>query len=531
MTATYINDFITKSEIPIVFFLYHKGIVNEYDNIFANFLRNNPKQSAEIIVKKFLIKTTSDTETVFLPSSLQITEFESILQKYIDLKEPNYNIVQLIVNSKNTDKFPMSNNFLYNAQSKYVEMQKQLFNRGTSVKHGLIVNITPNDEIELIKHVNDSVISIIYDRTWIENHLDCATLLNNFIFLFEFVDWDYICNFTSKSAEIGVLEGYLSGYSGEKIYKTGICYNFRDAKSTLEIKSYANLLKLHDINIEDVMEWFFTMYLPKEFDVNEFVFNKPSKNTEFLEKCRFLLPELEGIIKQFNIYVQDGKINRDKFELTSKPLVFKDIRSLLKNKYVYAQSKEIKNEICLCCSSQSVLPYTEKYGIGYKSFIELLENHSVYVTDQPKNRFVYLDWLKERGSIDYSNDGRIIPNKPRLDILNSLYKNQVFCPYWHPKSSLELEKLINTGDVIYGESLLSIPEQQYFNFVFNKSEFSNGLDIRNRYIHNTNSLDKQQQEYDYYRILKMMIVLILKINEEFILNDVLNNCNNGDAHD
>ena len=161
----------------------------------------------------------------------------------------------------------------------------------------------------------------------------------------------------------------------------------------------------------------------------------------------------------------------------------------------------------------------------------MLENHSVYVTDQPKNRFVYLDWLKERGSIDYSNDGRIIPNKPRLDILNSLYKNQVFCPYWHPKSSLELEKLINTGDVIYGESLLSIPEQQYFNFVFNKSEFSNGLDIRNRYIHNTNSLDKQQQEYDYYRILKMMIVLILKINEEFILNDVLNNCNNGDAHD
>ena len=68
-------------------------------------------------------------------------------------------------------------------------------------------------------------------------------------------------------------------------------------------------------------------------------------------------------------------------------------------------------------------------------------------------------------------------------------------------------------------SLLSNPEWEYFDYILNKAEFSNGLDLRNRYIHDTNSLDEQQQQNDYIVLLKMFIILVIKINEEFCLQD------------
>ena len=53
------------------------------------------------------------------------------------------------------------------------------------------------------------------------------------------------------------------------------------------------------------------------------------------------------------------------------------------------------------------------------------------------------------------------------------------------------------------------------NFMLNKAEFSNGLDLRNRYIHDTCSLNEEMQQHDYLEILKIMALIIIKINEEF----------------
>lgn len=51
----------------------------------------------------------------------------------------------------------------------------------------------------------------------------------------------------------------------------------------------------------------------------------------------------------------------------------------------------------------------------------------------------------------------------------------------------------------------------------NKSSFSNGLDLRNKYAHSTYPEDEKIQFVDYIRLLKIMILVITKINEEFCL--------------
>ena len=55
--------------------------------------------------------------------------------------------------------------------------------------------------------------------------------------------------------------------------------------------------------------------------------------------------------------------------------------------------------------------------------------------------------------------------------------------------------------------------------MLNQSEFSNGKDLRNKYIHDSCPKDEQIQRHDYFEILKIMILMIIKMNEEFCLKD------------
>ena len=79
--------------------------------------------------------------------------------------------------------------------------------------------------------------------------------------------------------------------------------------------------------------------------------------------------------------------------------------------------------------------------------------------------------------------------------------------------------MIDNREVQVSSKRLSKPEVQYIDYILNKREFSNGLDLRNKYIHDSISKDETRQNYDYAILVKIMIILIIKINEEFCLRD------------
>ena len=132
--------------------------------------------------------------------------------------------------------------------------------------------------------------------------------------------------------------------------------------------------------------------------------------------------------------------------------------------------------------------------------------------------FDELNWLLERGVV-YVSDGMLALNYERIWILKELNDKGVICLQY--KDSDILRKLISEGEIRVESSLLSESEWEYFNYVLNKSEFSNGLDLRNRYIHDTNPLDKRHQQNDYIVLLKMFVILVIKINEEFCNGNTL----------
>ena len=93
--------------------------------------------------------------------------------------------------------------------------------------------------------------------------------------------------------------------------------------------------------------------------------------------------------------------------------------------------------------------------------------------------------------------------------------------YYQKGHETEIKNLKDNNKIKFGSTLFSIPEQKYLNYLFNKSEFSNGLDLRNKYLHGSHAPASAEDEHriNYYIFLRTLIFMVIKINEEFCLKE------------
>lgn len=506
--------FLNEYQNTLYRILKHKNVVQYYDAVLSEYMRTS-NQTAEIIIEKFLEKKDPNSKTsCFIPFSLKPYEFESILNKYLDSDDLHIGKVQILALSQSSAECPISDELRLKAKRKTEIYWKKRAADGEGFFYTIDVCFRDSEEI-FSESFHSSQYKFTYDTKWIRENLDYPTLLNNFIYLFAYTDLHFRCKFPSVKTQLGIFEKIM-GIKGIKEYETGVYFQFIDMKSSAEMQQYITFLSSLNIYIEDIYKWFFTQYLREEFNVLGFVFNPPSSEHSFLEKCRNLPSEMDGILKQYKLYVENQEIDRDLLEISSNPVIFGDLPSMIKNKYAYANSEEIQKELFLLFSDQSMLGYLEKSQESFNNFVEALSAHELAITNYSEWEINEIRWLENRGSINIDSNGTIRIYKPRVSLLHDLYIHDVICPSYY-KDKSQIESLILSGDLLCENSLFSIPEQKYFNFILNKAEYSNGLDLRNKYIHSTYPLDVRQQERDYIYLLKIMAVIIIKINEEFCL--------------
>lgn len=126
-----------------------------------------------------------------------------------------------------------------------------------------------------------------------------------------------------------------------------------------------------------------------------------------------------------------------------------------------------------------------------------------------------LDWLISRGSIIQNEDNTVKLNYSRIFVLKDLYDHDVICVQHMQNLSDVLHEMQTNGDLKIENTLFSKPEKEYLNYVLNKAEYSNGLDLRNKYAHSNYPQNEDKQQQDYIELLKVMVLIITKMNEEF----------------
>jgi hypothetical protein len=121
-----------------------------------------------------------------------------------------------------------------------------------------------------------------------------------------------------------------------------------------------------------------------------------------------------------------------------------------------------------------------------QQFFELLCNKELKLNDDyPDYNTPSINWLVEHEYIVVDEEKYVTFSNERLIlIMKELYFNDVISYWSYSESEREIiDKLAEKNVIEFESSLFTRPEQDYINYYLNKSQFNNGLDLRNKYSH------------------------------------------------
>lgn len=383
--------------VSIYLLLIHQSIVKYFDNEISDYMKHS-KLTAVALIKHYLVQKEIK---YYIPESLLLEDQLAIIENYINSKEANPNYLELLYESRSRKEFPISDKIRLRAKRRYSEFVE----KDSISESGLLYNLTVSfsNIKEAIRVSGEDLLNykVTYSRLWVKDNLDNATLLNNFIYLFEYVDYHNRLTLPFKEYELGFLEKF-AGVKGIKRYNIGLAFNFKNMLSLMQIKLYCQALSEFDKRLENIFKWFFEEYLWNEFGVEGFNLSIPSENSTFLEKVGTVCSEIDSILSQFNVYIENGEIDRELLEISRNSPLIEDIPSFFERKYGYIEDRELLNISEYLFSDQSQLGYIENKA-SYSNFEELIVNENVLISDFPAYNRVLITSLIEKNII-YKNE-------------------------------------------------------------------------------------------------------------------------------
>lgn len=500
--------------------LTSKRLVEAYDKVLRDRLLANPTHAELLIRHHFDGETKKPT---FLPASLTSADSRTVLEGYIDSDPANPNYLKLIANAPvNGEKETgVDAKLVVRARRRYDTLVAELFERSPGIKTGCTVSVSAT-QLEPVKaELNDLVVEYSFSQIWLDDTLDFASVLNNFQFLFEFAPQFGLLTMPAFESERRGLADMM-GMRGSKDYQTGHVFHVKDQSTLLQTVMYQRYLASKDIDLEEVIRWYFEEHLPAEYGIAGFVFNPSSPMANYLERCRNLFAEMESIATQLGLLVQDGEIDHEVAAAGADFVRYRTIPSALEGKYAYAsEHSEIRTILHLLFSDQSHLTYINE-DLCDENAVDLLQRNRVPYEALHEYQRPLADKLIEAGIAENTGDRIRLKDPALFRVLKSLSESEAVA-YHHlsAESREHLDKMVSDGWLVRRSSLLTNAEGAYFNYNLNSVDFSNGPKLRNKYQHGRQPMGVGEAEYQetYFRALRLMVALTIKINDEFWLLD------------
>ena len=511
-----VQNLLNKKLVSLIHILKCKGWVKKYSQVITDYMMNN-KDAAEIIIKYYLVKDFAEKEDITFPKALTEEKKISVLNYYVDgAFEPHPNYLELIENAPIIQGLDIDDKLRLKAKKAKEKSLEKYFEENGYVPYACTAVFQETDEDkEESYNEKDRHAYFIYSKKWIREHLDFPTLLNNFIFLLGFFDLELRSKFALRKKSI--IDDLLGNSEGIKHYPINTRFKNSQMICHEVLSEYVNELGYYGISVEDLIDYFFKEYLKENFDISDFEFKKPSKTASLDERIKLLFVEIDSLLKQLKYYREDGCIDEDLMSISSKPVGIGELKSFQEQKYAYAKGKDLKEEMRL------LFKFCLMFGVNFawknhNPLVQIIVKDHLFITDLAKPAQERINWLIERGSLCLRADGSLGLNVVRCNLLYDLYEKEVVCFAHQPVEAKEiLKKLKNADEIDVDDTLFSRQEINYFNFVMNKKEFSNGMDLRNTFLHGSFRGTEQDLQHAYIEALKILIMIVVKANEEFCL--------------
>lgn len=495
----------------IEFAIKYKKIVAKYETILKTLLLKD-KNTALYLVKKY---DYNESNCIFLPN-FSVEEKEKIISNYLELENINlYYLNALLDHRPSIDSYELTS--AQRLKIKKIVEKKIEENITKSPKYFLEFSIKYDKMKDSpILNINNNKSIFTMPCKWIDEHLDYQTLFSNFVTILQLVDYDInfinIANIDKESVFLRYM--YVSNKTN---YIFGKVFEFNERYFSSIFFSYIDYLKNeHGIYIEKMIEWFFNVYLQEKFNIKNFNITL-STDEEYINRCKSLFPEFDSLLKKFYLYSKYKYIDDELLEASRESIKIDDCPSLIANKYliINQDNPEIKNILYLLFNSQSLISYLDN-NIDEPNFVDLILRHKIKLSDfqNSKSRFECISYLLKKEIIYLENE--IIKIKDEvLVVCKYLYENKFLRNH---NTTIEKE-FVKKGYVVYYTKLFSPQESDYLNYYLNNSKFGNSLGLSNKYRHsNTTSKNKKIIIDDYIIGLRLFVLIILKIYDEFSTN-------------
>lgn len=524
VSSNKIEEILRKEPYLINTLLEFKNIVKNYDSTFRNYLIEYSK-SAEILISKYEVKHDPVIKAAVLPDSLTLQDKEQIIIKYLNSDNPNLNFVGLIQNAKHQNAFHLSPKTRLKAKQVSKRLIDSLFQNQNGFRFG--VSVTFSEDVPTIIKVfldENNVTNYRYSAQFIRENQENYTLFLNFKLLFDYLDEQGRITLISKRSCLGVFERFM-GVRSKNEYVGSTSFSLSEMTSQAQLAGYDKVLDDINVSLLDVLNHIYTIEFQTKYNYPENArFSIPKANNSAYEKIKILAPEFESSLKQFKLFVEDREIDFELLAMSSLPVAIKHIPSLNESKYLYLNEKNTKAKqyTSLFFSDQTLLAYVEPYKEKhYRNLCDLLVNEEVNYENYEEYNKPQIDFLVNEGLLELDKNSIIqMKNFHRIMILKDLYENE-FGSFYHYQISFQNEskKMMEEKLLYFESSLFSKPEQSYFNYYLNKSEFTNSLDLRNSYLHGTQGRAENDEVHQsvYYLYLKLVVLAFLKIDDDLYI--------------
>lgn len=479
--------------------------------------------TAHILIDHYIAKHDNITNRkIYLPSNLSMDDKVTIINSYLDSKDPNLNYVRLICQNKD-DK----NGLVLDPQTRVKaerlaqKLNDELMSDSHTVKipHKLVIafsnenNIAPTDY-----RIEEGYPTYLYSVKYIRS-CNSIELVENCKTLFYWMNRHGLLELINKNSEIDGLEIAFMDKS-RNAYPDYSYFHQKNELALYQIYGYNKVLAQLNTSLEQMLKDFYEAHLFNKYGYPALKLNYPNFEDSWLNKCRIIFPELDSVVKQYNTYVQYDEIDKDIIRL-SMPLKMTEGKSLLLSKYyeINGESSELRTILNNLFSSNTLLshvtPFKEKH---YHNLFDLLNNEELHYENYKDYQRTNIDFLISHDVIKKSESSRLsIPNNDLKIILKSLWEYRA-CSYWHhsEKGMKYLDEMADRGWLIKSDNFLTKEEKRYFSYYMDNGEFTNGFAYRNLYAHGCiiSEDDTDKHHIAYWVFLRLLTILILKIEDD-----------------
>ena len=503
--------------------LQHRVLVQAYDEVLGDYMRGN-EDCIDLLLSAYLLELDHPDEKPCIPTSLSLRDKEDLIKSFVESATPNISLLRIIEQAKDSNELQISAGTRLKAKRKADSLYGVMMESAIKFPYSIGIELqdSTDDWTVRLEVGENNAYKLCYNERILRGY-DDERLVTMFADHYEYINKRMLMTLPFDFNTDMVVIEYLAGYHSKRDYPLTSAFNFKQQTAVMQMSFHRQYLKGRGKRLEDLLMWYYEDCLKNKYGYPSGRMRLASEGVTTVEKIRTLIPEIEAVLKRYDLYATEGAVDEELLKYY-KGVHLTDTRSIQPKNYFYGVEgqKDVFYPIRLLFHQGAAMDKLPSDFKGERNLFNAVRHTQVNYDDFQVWQQERLDYLIEQGLIGKEVNGFLkFANEARIAVLYDLHKDKVISYWTHPKIVQdEIDVMLGQGLLCEEDKLFSRPEKDYLNFLLNDKQFTNGPAFRNMYAHgDTPAVADEAHEAAYNYLLIVLVCVFLKIQSELMIRN------------